>query len=121
MAEFFDAAGVNELQSGQMKSVIIDGNEILLARVGDRYYAAENRCPHMGANLSLGELNGTVITCPRHHSQFDLTDGHVVRWTDWSGLGLSLAKMIKSPHPLKIYDVKMEKDRVMVGHEKIAS
>lgn len=121
MAEYFDAAGISELQEGQMKSVIIEGNEILLARAGDTFYAVENRCPHMGANLSLGELNGTVITCPRHHSQFDLTDGHSVRWTDRSGLSLSLAKMIKSPRPLKIYDVKIVKDRIMVGDQKIIS
>ena len=121
MAEFIDAAGINELQSGQMKSITVDGMEILLARVGDTYYAAENRCPHMGANLSLGELNGTIITCPRHHSQFDLTDGHSVHWTDWSGLSLSLAKIIKSPRPLKIYDIKIERDRVIVCDEKIFS
>ncbi len=45
----------------------------LLARVGDKYYAADNRCPHMGGKLSPGKLEGTVVTCPRHGSQFDLT------------------------------------------------
>ena len=30
----------------------------------------------------MGKLDGTIVTCPRHYSQFDLADGRVVRWTD---------------------------------------
>lgn len=36
-------------------------------------------CPHAGATLSTGELDGTVLTCPRHGSQFDVGDGSRVR------------------------------------------
>lgn len=36
-------------------------------------------CPHAGATLSTGELDGTVLTCPRHGSQFDVRDGARVR------------------------------------------
>ena len=92
--------------------------EILMARVGDTFYAADNRCPHMGGSLSEGKLEKTVVTCPRHHSQFDLGDGHVVRWTDWSGIKLSLAKMVKSPRPVKTYKVKAEGGKVMVEVDK---
>lgn len=42
-------------------------------------YAIEDRCPHAGAELSLGELNGTVLTCPRHGSQFDVCNGGRLR------------------------------------------
>jgi nitrite reductase/ring-hydroxylating ferredoxin subunit len=38
-----------------------------------------NRCPHAGARLSDGELAGTVLTCPGHGSQFDVTTGERVR------------------------------------------
>lgn len=37
--------------------------------------AVADVCPHAGATLSTGELEGTVITCPRHGSQFDVRDG----------------------------------------------
>jgi 3-phenylpropionate/trans-cinnamate dioxygenase ferredoxin subunit len=56
----------------------------------------------MGGNLSQGTLEGTVLTCPRHHSQFYLVDGHVISWTDFSGLKKSIGKLFKSPRPLKI-------------------
>ena len=52
-----------------------------------------------------------MITCPRHGSRFDLTDGHVVRWTKWSGITLSLAKILRSPRPIKIYQVQQQEDR----------
>jgi nitrite reductase/ring-hydroxylating ferredoxin subunit len=43
--------------------------------VGGRLYALEDRCPHAGAMLSGGDLEGTVVTCPGHGSQFDVRDG----------------------------------------------
>lgn len=119
MADFIDVAGTAEMQSGQMKLVKVEGRDILLARVGDNYYAVENRCPHMGGNLSMGVLNGSVVTCPVHHSQFDLSDGHIIRWTDWTGVRLSLIKIVKSPRPLKTYAVKVENSRILVESTKM--
>jgi 3-phenylpropionate/trans-cinnamate dioxygenase ferredoxin subunit len=118
MTEFIEVPGGSELQSGQMKMFNLGKREILLARVGDTFYAADNRCPHMGGILSEGKLEKTVVTCPRHHSQFDLSDGHVIRWTDWSGIKLSMAKMMKSPKSIKIYKVKAEGGKVMVEVDK---
>jgi 3-phenylpropionate/trans-cinnamate dioxygenase ferredoxin subunit len=111
---FVEVSIRDELKDGNMKMTAVDGREILIARVGDNYYAADNRCPHMGGNLSHGKLEGTVVTCPRHHSQFDLTDGHVIRWTDWSGLKLSVGKLLKSPRPLKTHEVKVEGEKILV-------
>jgi 3-phenylpropionate/trans-cinnamate dioxygenase ferredoxin subunit len=118
MAEFVEVPGGNELKSGQMKMFNLGNREILLARVGDNFYAADNRCPHMRARLSEGNLEKTIITCPLHHSQFDLIDGHVVRWTDWTGLKLSLTRIIKSPRPVNTYRVKVEGDKVLVEVDK---
>jgi 3-phenylpropionate/trans-cinnamate dioxygenase ferredoxin component len=106
--------GTKELQNGQMKKFNTGKQEILLARVNDKFYASDNRCRHMGGNLSAGKLEKTIVTCPLHHSQYDLVDGHVVRWTDWSGIKLSLSKIFKPPSPLKTYKVRMEGDKVFV-------
>jgi len=118
MTEFVEVSGGNELKSGQMKMFNLGKREILLARDSDNFYAADNRCPHMGGRLSEGKLEKTVVTCPRHHSQFDLIDGHVVKWTDWSGIKLSLARMGKSPRPVNTYKVKVEGGKVMVEVDK---
>jgi 3-phenylpropionate/trans-cinnamate dioxygenase ferredoxin subunit len=118
MNEFVEVPGGNELKSGQMKMFNLGKREILLARVGDAFYAADNRCPHMGGILSQGKVEKTIVTCPRHHSQFDLIDGHVVRWTDWSGIKLSFGRMLKSPRPVKTYKAKLEGGKVMVEVDK---
>ena len=112
MAKFIQVSG--ELADGTMKKVTAEGREILLARVGSIYYAAINRCPHMGGDLSRGKLEGTIVTCPRHSSQFDLANGRVVRWTTWSGPMLALGKIFKPPRPLTIYKTKVEGDKVLV-------
>ncbi|MDQ3945278.1 MAG: Rieske 2Fe-2S domain-containing protein [Actinomycetota bacterium] len=49
-------------------------------------HAVEDRCPHAGATLSEGEVEGCVLTCPRHGSQFDVSDGGRVRGPADQGL-----------------------------------
>lgn len=114
MGKFVEVGKSGELAEGAMKGVIIEGREILLARVGDRYYAADNRCPHMAARLSEGSLEGTVVTCPRHGSQFDLSDGHVIRWAQMPALASAIARVVKRPRPLTTYAVGLEGDSILV-------
>ena len=113
MAEFTEVAKTDELKSGMMKSVMAGGREVLLARVGDTYYATDGRCPHMKGELSRGRLDGTVVTCPRHGSQFDVSSGQVVRWLK-GGLLSKMAGAIKGPSNITVYEVKVEDDRVLV-------
>ena len=114
MGNRVEVSKTGELKDGTMKAVSVNGREILLARVGDKYYAADNRCPHMGGKLSQGRLEGTVITCPLHGSQFDLSDGHVVRWLKGSGIVSAIGRVLKSPRQLTIYNVKVEDDRTLI-------
>lgn len=113
--EFIDVMGIQDLASGAMTTVEVLGHRTLIARVGDAFYAADAHCPHMGGNLVHGTLEGTVITCPLHHSRFDLTDGHVVRWTDFTGLLETVGDALRHPRPLGIYAVRIDGDRVTVG------
>lgn len=52
---------------------------IAIYHVGNRIHAVADACPHAGASLCEGELSGEVVTCPRHGSQFRVTDGERVR------------------------------------------
>jgi len=111
---FVVIASKDVLNNGEMKSIKLNGHEFLLARIEDNFFCTDNRCPHMGGDLSLGKLERTVVTCPRHHSQFDISDGHIIHWTDFSGIKLSLGKILKSPRPLKTYSVKVEGEKILV-------
>lgn len=114
MGDLVQVGDIGGLADGAMKSILVKGREILLAKVADKYYAAENRCPHMGGKLSQGKLEGTIVTCPRHGSQFDLSDGRVVRWLRGSGLISKVGKALKSPKPLVTYNVRVEGDRILI-------
>jgi 3-phenylpropionate/trans-cinnamate dioxygenase ferredoxin subunit len=114
MSSLVEVGKTTELKDGAMKGVFIQGHNVLIARVKDSYYAADNRCPHMGRKLSEGKLEGTVVTCPGHSSRFDLKDGRVVRWLKGSGIFSTVGKALKSPRPLTLYKVEIKGDRVMV-------
>jgi len=114
VGEFIEVSKIDELKAGAMKAVNIAGHEVLLARVGDKYYAANNRCPHMGARLSDGSLDATTVTCPRHGAQYDLSDGHVIRWAKMPVPVSTIGKLIGRPKPLTTYVVKLEGESILV-------
>ena len=115
MADFIEVGKTAELANGAMKEVTVQDKPILLARVEDKFYATQSRCPHMGGNLSKGKLEGTVITCPLHGSQFDLKDGSVIRWLKGAGLKSVIGRMMmKSPANLKTCEVKIENGKILV-------
>ena len=113
MGEFIEVSKIAELNDGTMKAVSAAGHEILLARVGDKYYAVDKLCPHMKGNLSQGKLEGTVVTCPLHGSHFDISNGHVIRWLR-GGLMSKVGKALKLSKDLTVYNVKVEGGGVLV-------
>ncbi len=107
-------AQISDLVEGTMKEIKVDEQEVFLAKVGNKIYAADNICPHMGGKLGQGKLEGTVVTCPRHASKFDLIDGRVIRWTDWTGIKASVSRLFRAPRPIITYPVKVDGDNVLI-------
>jgi 3-phenylpropionate/trans-cinnamate dioxygenase ferredoxin component len=114
MGKLTRIAGINDVAEGTMKKYQVEDTEILVARSGGKYYAAQNKCPHFGGDLSQGKLEENIITCPRHGSQFNLADGSVVRWLKGSGLISSIGKTLKSPQKVSIYNVKIDGQDILV-------
>ena len=73
--EFIEVAKVSEISDGKMKHVEVDGKEVLIANVGGKFYAISDRCGHMNALLSMGNLTRNTVTCPFHGAKFDVTTG----------------------------------------------
>jgi len=72
------AAKVSEIPPGSIKEVRIAGQPIAMANVGGTFYAINGTCLHRGGPLGQGQLEGTVVTCPWHGWQFDVTTGKAV-------------------------------------------
>lgn len=73
--QFVHLASVDEILTGKMKHVEADGNEILVANVDGKFHALCDRCAHMNAPLSMGNLTGDVVTCPMHGARFEVKTG----------------------------------------------
>jgi nitrite reductase/ring-hydroxylating ferredoxin subunit len=73
-----DVCAAAEILPGEAKCVLLDEKRILLARVDDRIYAVSDVCSHACAYLSEGFLDGTIVECPLHGAQFDVTTGKVL-------------------------------------------
>jgi 3-phenylpropionate/trans-cinnamate dioxygenase ferredoxin subunit len=120
MSEYISAIEVEGFESGTMRRVAVEDHEFLVAKIGDTFYVTDDRCPHLNGDLSKGILEGSIVTCPRHHSQFDLTDGHVARWTDFEGAVKSVASFVRHPRPLRTYEVLIEGGMLSIGPERAA-
>ena len=73
-----EVAKAAEIARGGMKFVKAGEREIVVCNADGRYYAVDRRCGHMSGPLEMGALDGTIITCPMHHVQFDVTTGEAL-------------------------------------------
>ena len=73
--DYVEAGKVSEISNGQMKHTEINGKEIVIANLDGKFYAFAERCGHMNARLSRGNINQNIVTCPFHAAKFDITSG----------------------------------------------
>ena len=76
---YVKAAGESEIIEGEVKTVHTKYGRIGLTRVNNEICAFEDVCTHDDGSLAGGELNGEVITCPRHGAQFNIKTGAVLK------------------------------------------
>jgi nitrite reductase/ring-hydroxylating ferredoxin subunit len=68
-----------DIVAGKMSVFDVAGTKVNIASAEGHLYAFDDTCTHMGCSLASGELDGAVVTCPCHGSQFDVTSGAVLR------------------------------------------
>lgn len=106
--EFVKVADTSTLPAGKMMMVTASGKEILLANVNGSYYAIANKCTHLGGSLVKGVLDGNVVTCPRHGSQFDVKTGQAVSGAKIGILKFNVKNEVK-------YEVKVDGTDILIG------
>ncbi len=72
---YVKAAQLAEVQAAGNLVVHVEGQTIALFNAGDKIYAVDNRCPHMGFPLQRGTVKDCILTCHWHHARFDLASG----------------------------------------------
>jgi 3-phenylpropionate/trans-cinnamate dioxygenase ferredoxin subunit len=67
-----------ELSPGSSKIVIVGEIKVAVFNIEGNLYAIDDRCPHRGASLGEGSMDGVVLTCPLHEWEFDIRTGQCV-------------------------------------------
>lgn len=75
MADFIQAAVLDQLPSGTGTTVFIGDTSVALFNVDGTVYAVNDTCKHAGSSLGSGELTGKVVRCRAHGWKYDLTTG----------------------------------------------
>ncbi len=76
MAEWVRLCGLAEAPAvGHVKAAEVNGVSICLANVDGELSALDNWCPHRGAPLAEGWLEGGSVVCPWHSWTFSLKTG----------------------------------------------
>jgi apoptosis-inducing factor 3 len=70
---------LEDIPDAGMKQFDLREREFLVAKVGESIYCLQGRCTHAGAPLAEGSIDGEILTCPWHYSQFNLRTGAVIR------------------------------------------
>ncbi|MHA6160063.1 Rieske (2Fe-2S) protein [Pseudomonas sichuanensis] len=76
------------------------GKSLALFNVDGTFYAIDDSCPHQGASLCAGRLEGRVIQCCAHGLRFDLASGYLLQST-----ALKVARYPVEYHEGQVYIV----------------
>ena len=71
---------LDDLPPGSVTIGEIDGTRVCVANIHGEVFAVQDRCPHLLAPLSAGDLHGGNIVCPWHKSEFDCRTGLTKKW-----------------------------------------
>ncbi len=127
-----------KLPEGGREVVEISGQNILFIHHEGKIYAVDHACPHMGLSLKGGKVEADTqmsadtqtsvdtqtsadtqphITCPWHHSTFDLATGDVKAWSVWPPAVGPLLGVISRKKALPVFPSKVEAGYIWVDLE----
>jgi len=112
---WIEAIPESALAEGDKKVVRLGEQSILLIRHQGRIFATEPACPHMRLPLKGGKVEDGTLTCPWHHSAFDLETGDVKAWSPWPPAVGRMLGSLRREHALKIYATKVEDGTIWVA------
>jgi 3-phenylpropionate/trans-cinnamate dioxygenase ferredoxin subunit len=78
MSEWVKVGSAGEVAQGEMLSFGVGERQVAVANVDGDLHAFDDYCTHQQCSLAEGDLDGTIVECPCHGSQFDVTTGEAV-------------------------------------------
>jgi nitrite reductase (NADH) small subunit len=75
MPEYQTVARVGDVPEGEARAFEVNQKLIAVFHHAGQYHAIDDVCPHMGASLAEGHVEGGIVTCPWHAWRFRIADG----------------------------------------------
>ena len=76
-SDYVRVCPLEDVPAGEARGFSLEGYDIAVFNTGEEIYAIENRCPHMGAELSEGEIVDRSVCCHDHGWVINLETGEV--------------------------------------------
>jgi NAD(P)H-dependent nitrite reductase small subunit len=73
--QFHEVARASEIAPGSSTTIYVNGRQLALFNLDGTFYAIDDGCPHRGAPLSEGYLQGDRVLCSWHCFDFSLKTG----------------------------------------------
>lgn len=70
---------IDRLPEGQPLLGDVKGEDVVLTRSGDEFFAVGDHCTHYSQSLAEGLVIGEELRCPLHHACFSLRTGEALR------------------------------------------
>jgi len=97
---FVRACSTAEVRPGEALAVSVEDVAVAVVRDGEDWYAVYDECSHAAVPLSEGDVEGNLIECWLHGSQFDMRTGKPTS--------------LPATEPVAIYPVRVDGDDVLV-------
>ncbi|WP_161633511.1 non-heme iron oxygenase ferredoxin subunit [Mesorhizobium erdmanii] len=99
-SEWIIFCALSDLQEDSVTPFDMNDRRVAIYLIDNKVYATTNVCSHAFALLSDGWLEGTLIECPLHGAQFEITSGQVVQGP--------------ADCPITVFETKVEGGQVLV-------
>lgn len=76
MKPFQTVCSIEEIPEGEARMFIVDDQPVGIFHVAGEFHALANDCPHAGASLAHGLIEGDVVRCRIHHWAFCIRTGN---------------------------------------------
>lgn len=106
--------------AGKLTAVKAGDVSLVVTRIDDGFCAVKNQCSHMPLPLAGGKIEGDMITCPWHNSDFNMCTGENIDWVKgvagmkMPGWARSMMALGKKASPLTSYVVTEENGELFV-------
>jgi nitrite reductase/ring-hydroxylating ferredoxin subunit len=98
--DFVTVGKAGDVPEGEMRAYDVGDRVVAVANVGGDLYGFDDVCRHRACSLSEGDLEDTVVVCPCHGSEYDVTSGEVLGGP--------------APEDLDTFDVRVEGQDIQI-------